>query len=199
LSRVNPFEFLKTNELRTKPVTVGSKFVRVHLKGVAPLRPSEGPSRFSDPLKPETLPRRFCPLYMAKDYITAFGETLVRERRDYGLDDPLTITECEAKHVTTIEANSDLTLLLLDEPTRMHIPTNTVRASDDVTGRDLAEAVWRKFPHIHGFWYPSRLTTRPCIMIFDRRLSELGIAETEALMDHPEFGAALDYFDVPLV
>jgi hypothetical protein len=199
LSSINPFDFLKAHELLTIPATAGSRFVRIHQKGVPPLTPSDGPSRFSDPLEPRTLPRRFCPIYMAKEFITAFGETIVRDRFDYGEEeDPITKPELEAREVTTIEANDHLTLLLLDEPTRMGIPTNTVRSRDDVSGRDLAETVWRKFPHIHGFWYPSRFTNRPCIMIFDRNASRLGLVETMAVMDHPEFGAALDYFNVPL-
>jgi hypothetical protein len=200
LNKPRPFDHLQVGDLLPFAIARGSRLVRIHLEKVAPLTASDGPSRFSDPHEPASLPRRFLPIYMADDFLTVFGEVIVRDRRDHQRDDPVLLNELVEKAVSTIEVEEAVTLLSLhgDAPTRMGIPTDAIRGSKDVVGRQLSEAIWLKFPDFHGLSYPSRITTEPCHMVYERDASRLKIIDTISLMRHPELGSALDHYRLPL-
>lgn len=134
---------------------------------------------------------------MAKEFITAFGEAIVQNRRDYGQYDPVLLAELIGMTVSTIEVD-DLTLLSLLAPARIGIPTDAIRGSKDTEGRQLAEAVWQKFPHLHGFLYPSRITTELCLMVYDRCASRLTTVDQTPLMRHHLLSHALDYYRLQL-
>jgi hypothetical protein len=200
LSSPASFDHLQDGDLVTVAIARGSRLIRLHWKNAAPLSPGDGPSRFSDPHEPASLPRRFRPIYMADDFLTTFGEVVVRDRRDHQRDDPVLLVELMDKAASPIEVEGSLRLLSLheDAPTRMGIPTDAIRGSKDVDGRKLSEAAWLKFPDFHGLSYPSRITTRPCRMVYDRDAVRLKVVDTIPLMDHPEFGQALEHYRLPL-
>lgn len=192
----SPFNYLEIGDLVTVAIAPGSRLLRIHFAGQSP----DGSSRFSDPLNPPTRPRRFRPIYMAGDFFTVFGEVVVRDRRDYHRDDLVSRDELIGRKVSTIQTTDTLTLLSLHDeaPTRMGIPTDAVRWRKTAQGRKLSELVWLKFPNLHGISYPSRITERPCRMVYDRNAGRLKVIDTVPLMGHPLLGLALDHYRLAL-
>jgi len=122
-----------------------------------------GSSRFSSPSK------SFRVLYAADDFATAFAEGVVRDRFEGKTRRYLHVPMLEALAVTTISTSRPLQLLDLTGAAAyaLGIDTDAKGARSHRAGQRFAEALHAS-TKVDGILFSSRLTTTPCVAIFDR-------------------------------
>lgn len=125
-----------------------------------------GSSRFSSPSK------TFRILYAAQDFGTAFAEAVVRDRFEGKAHRYLYRPHLEGLCVTTLSSSHDLTLLDLtgSGAYELGVDTDAKGARLHHAGQAFSEALYTQAPHVDGILFDSRLTTAPCVAIYDRAL-----------------------------
>ena len=169
-----------------------------------------GCEHLSNPLGTANGDSRFCAatdsytvLYAAPDFITAFVETVVRDRfvqtgpRDIFLKE---ITERGwARIETKGQARFRLLDLRRDGCMRLGAPTDAVNARNHAAGRALGRTIHAGHRTVDGFLFSSRLTGGDACAIYDRALRKLEVSASGLLAEHPDLPGILSRYDIRLV
>ena len=138
-----------------------------------PLGTGLGASRFSSPIG------AFHVLYAASTLRGAVAERVIRDRFEMVSKDRrvLTIGELQSWAIVEISTIQPLRLLDLTGPGLLRIGADTevMGNKDHRKGQDFAQEIHDGFPEIDRMLYPSRLSSDPCVMVFDRALSSLSL------------------------
>ena len=177
----------------TRPVL---NYVRVmrRIYSHNPLGYGDGPSRFS-PLK-LNLGRTagFGVVYLAIDLATSAYETLIRSRFDLNPSRVLLPPDYMSHDAVNISTSTAQTVTLLDlsqgNAVRCGVPTDVVRYSKHTDGQYFSEFVHGAMPTVDGFLYHSRLTDRPCVVMYHRALHKL-TAVSPVPLSQPLLASAL--------
>lgn len=181
------------------------RFVRAtHLN---PLGTGPAASRFSDPEADAGRPARFQPLYLGASFGVCFLETVLRDNANGTVGDwPLAEAELRLWTCATIAVAAPTTLIDLrgDAAIRARVPSDALRASDQVLGRAWSGAFWTHPDEPDGLIYYSRLNGEECAAIYvDNTRSASAcfvcLRRTPVLEMGAELGDALDRFRVALV
>ena len=143
----------------------------------------------------------FAVLYAARDLATALAEAVVRDRFEGLADRRLFVAELARRSAVELSTTTPLHLLDLRDGgcLKLGVSTEVTGAKGFGEGQALADQIHAD-PALHGILYPSRLTGRNCVAVFDHaivahldahRIAPLGQLET--------VGAALDSLNVQLI
>jgi len=142
-------------------------------------------------------------LYIAAYFLTAFAETLVREKYIRKIDRPLHIMNVVMKGVVLVTTKRGMKLCLLDlrkdACSRIGIPTDTVRAKNQAASWALGRDIYFMFPYIDGIIFPSRIDGEDNYMVFDRAIEKLEVIGGYPLVKHPEYDMAIARYDLGIV
>lgn len=146
------------------------------------------------PLEARPTSSRFCDgtanpvLYAAQSFETAFLEVVVRDRFTQKTGRIIPYGELTARAWVRLATRKDMPVRLLDLRgsgcVDIGAPTDAVHARNQAAGRSLAAAIFRQFPDVDGFCYPSRLTGADCFAIFARASAKLQVIGQGALVAH---------------
>lgn len=147
---------------------------------VTPCDAGFGSSRFSSPT------RQFRVLYAAQDFPTALAEAVIRDRFVGKQRRYLYRTHLESLYATTISTTAPLMLVDLSGSGAydMGIDTDVKGSRAHSAGQVFAEALHARTT-VDGIIFDSRLTSAPCIAIFDRAFASLHAAEPVNLFQVP--------------
>ncbi|MEQ8965520.1 MAG: RES family NAD+ phosphorylase [Azospirillaceae bacterium] len=164
----------------------------------------EAASRFSDPRIDAggVGLGTYAMVYAASDHTTAFAETVLGNDHEFR-SGPLTLDEtADIRAHVVFEIVAEDPLLLVDMTDlgalRLGMPTDALRASAHGPARAWALAIHDHPARPDGIAYPSRLTNRPTIAVFDRALEKLDAVATTPLADHSDLSGVLDALEFVL-
>ena len=177
---------MKRDPKRLNPHAVAlevSAFPRI-LRAAHAHRPkglSSGPSRFSSPSG------AFRVHYAAQDFSTAFAEAVVRDRFVERQRRYVGRSTLAGRSVTLISTTVPLKLLDARGAAAytLGIDTNAVRARTHDTGQAFSEWLHAE-TDFDGLLYDSRLTSRPCIAVYERALSKIDASPAQPLLAHAD-------------
>jgi hypothetical protein len=142
-------------------------------------------------------------LYVAPDFVTAFVETVVRDKFTREGQREILLNEITERAWARIEtrprARLDLLDLRNDGCVRLGAPTDAVNARNHAAGRALGQAIHAEHKTTDGFVFSSRLTKGDAYALFDRALSKVEARDSGALPDHPDMPDVLSRYDIRLV
>ena len=153
-------------------------YVRIIARAHAatPLGMGYGRSRFSSPRN------RFRLLYLAQDPMTAFAETIVRDRFEKAHERLLLREEFDRYSIVAVR--NPLPLFLLDlrneGASLLGVSTDAVRAKAQAAGRRLSQSLY-DLTTFDGIMYMSRITNRQCVTVYDRAVAPKLEADGPAL------------------
>jgi RES domain-containing protein len=178
------------------PVPPGA-FVRCSklVHRATPLGMSKGKSRFSSP------DNRFHLLYVARDLSTAIAEAVVRDRFVTQVERHLTQSDIDIWGACTIESHRALRVLDLrgDSSFQIGISTDIIGAKAHEESQKFSQFIYDS-TDFDGIIYPSRLTRRDCIAIYDRAAaSALGASPIIELSRLVKLESALNELAIKLV
>ena len=147
---------------------------RVH--AATPLGMGPGRSRFSSPRN------RFQLLYLAQDPITAFAETIMRDRFEKTAERVLLEEELDRYSIAAVRSPRALFLLDLrnEGASLLGVSTDAVRAKAQAAGRRLSQSLYDQTT-FDGIVYMSRITNRQCVAVYDRAVTPSLEADAPAL------------------
>lgn len=147
---------------------------RVH--AATPLGMGPGRSRFSSPRD------RFHLLYLAQDPMTAFAETIMRDRFEKSAERLLLEEELDRYSIAVVRNPRPLFLLDLrnEGPSLLGVSTDAVRAKAQAAGRRLSQSLYDQTT-FDGILYMSRITNRQCVAVYDRAVASNLEAKSPAL------------------
>lgn len=148
-----------------------------------PLGMGPGRSRFSSPRN------RFHLLYLAQDPVTAFAETIVRDRYENTVDRLLLEEELDRYSIAAVRNPHPLFLLDLrnEGASLLGVSTDAVRAKAQAAGRSLSQSLYDQTT-FDGIVYMSRITNRECVAVYDRAVTPSLEADSPAI-DLPRLAA----------
>jgi hypothetical protein len=143
----------------------------------------------------------FAVLYAARDLATALAEAVVRDRYEGTADRRLFVAELAGR--TAVELSTTTPLCLLDLRDggclKLGISTDITGAKGFSEAQALADQIHTD-PAFHGILYPSRLTGRNCVAVFDRAIpTHLHAGRIAPLSQLEALGGALDSLNVQLI
>lgn len=178
-----------------------TNYVRIMARAHAatPLGMGPGRSRFSSPRN------RFHLLYLAQDPVTAFAETIVRDRYENQVDRLLLEDELDRYSIAAVRNPRPLFLLDMrnEGASLLGVSTDAVRAKAQAAGRRLSQSLYDRTT-FDGIVYMSRITNRECVAVYDRAVTPSLEADSPAidlprLVALPTILATLDVTIVPSV
>lgn len=162
-----------------------TNYVRIMARAHAatPLGMGPGRSRFSSPRN------RFHLLYLAQDPVTAFAETIVRDRYENTVDRLLLEEELDRYSIAAVRNPHPLFLLDLrnEGASLLGVSTDAVRAKAQAAGRRLSQSLYDQTT-FDGIVYMSRITNRECVAVYDRAATPSLEADSPAI-DLPRMAA----------
>ena len=162
-----------------------TNYVRIMARAHAatPLGMGPGRSRFSSPRN------RFHLLYLAQDTVTAFAETIVRDRYENTVDRLLLEEELDRYSIAAVRNPHPLFLLDLrnEGASLLGVSTDAVRAKAQAAGRRLSQSLYDQTT-FDGIVYMSRITNRECVAVYDRAVTPSLEADSPAI-DLPRLAA----------
>lgn len=162
-----------------------TNYVRIMARAHAatPLGMGPGRSRFSSPRN------RFHLLYLAQDPVTAFAETIVRDRYENQVDRLLLEDELDRYSISAVRNTRPLFLLDLrnEGASLLGVSTDAVRAKAQAAGRRLSQSLYDQTT-FDGIVYMSRITNRECVAVYDRAVTPSLEADSPAI-DLPRLAA----------
>jgi hypothetical protein len=165
-----------------------------------PLGYGKSPSRFSDPRR-RVAANRFGVLYLGESLKVCFLEAVLRDRREGLIDDlPIEEVELTKRRYAEIATMTELHLVDLkgDNPVRMGVPTDVVRAQRQNLARQWSLAFHGHPSQPDGLIYPSRLNGATNLAIYDRSIGKLQPKRVVTLLGAPGLAQVLDVFRVAL-
>ena len=163
----------------------------------APLGTSPADSRFG------SRSAGYGALYASPDFVTAFIESVVRDRFVRQQTRNMALREISGRVWARIVGRSDAVLTLLDLRgdgcTVAGAPTDAVHARNHAAGRALSKAIHAQHEDVDGLIHASRLTGEDVYAVFERSIGKLQSVETGSLMDHPELPDVLARHGIGLV
>ena len=155
-----------------------TNYVRIMARAHAatPLGMGPGRSRFSSPRN------RFHLLYLAQDPVTAFAETIVRDRYENQVDRLLLEDELDRYSIAAVRNPRPLFLLDLrnEGASLLGVSTDAVRAKAQAAGRRLSQSLYDKTT-FDGIVYMSRITNRECVAVYDHAVTPSLEADSPAI------------------
>ena len=155
-----------------------TNYVRIMARAHAatPLGMGPGRSRFSSPRN------RFHLLYLAQDPVTAFAETIVRDRYENQVDRLLLEDELDRYSIAAVRNPRPLFLLDMrnEGASLLGVSTDAVRAKAQAAGRRLSQSLYDKTT-FDGIVYMSRITNRECVAVYDRAVTPSLEADSPAI------------------
>ena len=155
-----------------------TNYVRIMARAHAatPLGMGPGRSRFSSPRN------RFHLLYLAQDPVTAFAETIVRDRYENTVDRLLLEEELDRYSIAAVRNPHPLFLLDLrnEGASLLGVSTDAVRAKAQAAGRRLSQSLYDQTT-FDGIVYMSRITNRECVAVYDRAATPSLEADSPAI------------------
>ncbi len=152
-----------------------------------PLGAGPGASRFSSPTDAYRL------IYAAQTLDTAIAETIIRDRFVRANPSQRLIEISEIADRAIAELSTVRPLRLVDlcgaGALRLGVPTDAIGARSHAAGQAFAKALFVQHPGIDGILYRSRLTSKPCMAVFDRATDALlagrvfGLEQVKAVPD----------------
>lgn len=153
-------------------------YVRIIARAHAatPLGMGPGRSRFSSPRD------RFHLLYLAQNPVTAFAETIVRDRFEKSAERLLLEEELDRYSIAVVRNPRPLFLLDLrnEGASLLGVSTDAVRAKAQAAGRRLSQSLYDQTT-FDGILYMSRITNRQCVAVYDRAVASNLEANSPAL------------------
>ena len=145
----------------------------------------------------------FTALYAAPEFLTAFVETVVRDRFTRRQNCEITLKEITTRIWARIATQPEVTLKLVDLRrdgcTRIGATTDTVNAKNHAAGRAFARDIHAGHADVDGIVYASRLTGEDVYAVFGRSTGKLVSLGTSLLEDHPELPDILERYRIGLV
>lgn len=196
-----PPDFERT-KLETETIPSGQIFGRVYWSTYPdPLGYGKAPSRFSDPRRRISV-NRFGVLYIGESLKVCFLEAVLRDRRDGSADDlPIDERELMQRRFAEITNTADLRLIDLrgDNPIRMGVPTDVIRAQRQNLARRWSLAFYSHPSLLDGVIYPSRLNGATNFAIYDRSVEKFEPKRVVPLLAASGLAQVLADFRVGLV
>ena len=149
-----------------------------------PLGVVPAPSRSSDPAG------KYAILYASEAVRCSFWEALARNRFTRRKRRELPRSDVVARLVVSLLSTETVDLVDLrgDGPIRIAAPTAVAHDSNHAAGRALSAATYANVPEADGFLF----------QLFDRAITKLEALEVTPLIEHADFLAALDDYDITL-
>lgn len=130
---------------------------------LTPLGMGFGRTRFSSPSD------RFQILYLAENAMTAFAETIVRDRFEGTSERVMLREELDGYSIVSVRSIKPLFLLDLrnEGASLLGVSTDAVRAKAQSAGRRFSQTLYDRTA-FDGILYMSRITNRQCVAVYDR-------------------------------
>jgi hypothetical protein len=166
-------------------IRTGTKWYRLYSSRYPdPLGFGFSPSRFSDPRVALPEKDRFGIIYFGSSVKVCFLERVLRDLRNGRLGD-VSIPYAELEQLMCAEATTVRPLNLVDlrgdNPVRMGVPTDAVRASTHRLGQRWSLAFWLHKQRPHGILYPSRLNDEINLALYDVALPNVQVSRNAAI------------------
>ena len=162
-----------------------------------PLGGVPGDSRFC------TKAAGYAVLYTADDFLTAFVETVVRDRFTSKAKRQIYYKEVAARSWSKVYTKKKKNLKLVDLRgdgcTVLGTSTDAVNARSHRSGRALAMRIHKHHPSIDGILFSSRLTGQDVYAIFDRATPVLTAKKAEPVKNHPDLASILSRYGISLI
>ena len=190
-----PPKGFESSKIELASIETGTKCYRLYSSSHPdPLGFGFSPSRFSDPRLKLPEKDRFGIIYFGSSLKVCFLERVLRDLRNGQLGDvPIPYAELEqlmCAEVTTVRPLS-LVDLRGDNPVRMGVPTDAVRASSHRLGQRWSLAFWLHEQRPHGILYPSRLNEEINLALYDVALPNVIVSSTRPFLEYRAEVAAL--------
>jgi hypothetical protein len=126
---------------------------------------------------------------LAQDLITAFAETIVRDRFENKAERLLLEDELDRYSIAAVQNPRPLFLLDLgnEGASLLSVSPDAVRAKAQAAGRRLSQSLYDQTA-FDGIVYMSRITNRQCVAVYDRAVMPSLEADVPAL-DLPRLAA----------
>lgn len=132
-----------------------------------------------------------------------FLERVLRDRRNGRPGDvPIPYPKLEQLMCAEITIVRPLNLVDLcgDNPVKMGVPTDAVRASSHRLGQKWSLAFWLHNQRPHGILYPSRLNEEINLALYDVALPNVRVSTTRPFLEYrPEVAALIREFKLAIV
>jgi len=184
-----------SSKLELAPIRTGTKWYRLYSSSHPdPLGFGFLPSRFSDPRIKLPEKDRFGTIYFGSSLKVCFLERVLRDLRNGQLGDvPIPYAELEQLMCAEITTVRPLNLVDLrgDNPVKMGIPTDAVRASSHRLGQRWSLAFWLHKQRPHGILYHSRLNEEINLALYDVSLPNVRVSRTLPFLEYRAAVASL--------
>jgi hypothetical protein len=195
VARRLPPKGFESSAIELASIKTGTKWFRLYSSRYPdPLGFGFSPSRFSDPRVGLPEKDRFGVVYFGSSVKVCFLERVLRDRRNGRLGDvPISYVELEQLMCVEITTERPLNLVELrgDNPVKMGIPTDAVRASSHRLGQKWSLAFWLHKQRPHGVLYPSRLNEEINLALYDVALPNVRVYRTRPFLEYRSEVAAL--------
>jgi RES domain len=154
VARRLPPKGFESSKIELASIRTGTKWYRLYSSShPAPLGFGFSPSRFSDPRLVLPVKDRFGVAYFGSSLKVCFLERVLRDLRNGQLGDvPIPYAELEQLTCAEVTMGRPLKAVDLrgDNPVKMGVPTDAVRASSHRLGQRWSLAFWLHKQHPHG-------------------------------------------------
>ena len=191
-----PPKGFESSKIELASIRTGTKWYRLYSSSHPdPLGFGFSPSRFSDPrlkLPEKDRFRRLSILvHLSK---SAFSNECLRDLRNGQLGDvPIPYAELEQLTCAEVTMARPLNTVDLrgDNPIKMGVPTDAVRASSHRLGQKWSLAFWLHKQRPHGILYASRLNEEICLALYDVALPNVRVSTTRPFVEYKAEVASL--------
>ena len=185
-------------------IRTGTKWYRLYSSRYPdPLGFGFSPSRFSDPRVALPEKDRFGIIYFGSSLKVCFLERVLRDLRNGQLGDvPIPYAELEQLMCAEVTTVRQLNLVDLrgDNPVKMGVPTDAIRASSHRLGQKWSLAFWLHKQRPHGILYPSRLNEEINLTLYDVALPNVRVSRIRPFLEYrAEVAALIRQFKLAIV
>jgi hypothetical protein len=195
VARRTPPKGFESSKLELASIKSGTRFYRLYSSRYPdPLGFGFAPSRFSDPRVALPEKDRFGIIYFGSSLKVCFLERILRDLRNGRLGDvPIPYAELEQLMCAEITTGRPLNLVDLrgDNPVKMGVPTDAIRASSHRLGQKWSLAFWLHKQRPHGILYPSRLNEEINLALYDVALPTVSVSGSRPFLEYRAEVAAL--------
>src|SRR5260370_42033614 len=164
---------------------------------------SFSPGRFSEARVALPEEDGFGIIYFGSSLKVCFLERVLRDLRNGRLGDvPIPYAELEQLMCAEVTTVRPLNLVDLrgDNPVRMGVPTDAVRASTHRLGQRWSLAFWLHKQRPHGILYPSRLNEEINLALYDVALPNVQVSRMRPFLEYrAEVAALIRQFKLAIV
>jgi hypothetical protein len=204
VARRLPPKGFESSKIELASIKTGTKWYRLYSSSHPdPLGFGFSPSRFSDPRLKLPEKDRFGVAYFGSSLKVCFLERVLRDLRNGQLGDvPIPYAELEQLTYAEVTMGRPLNAVDLrgDNPIKMGVPTDAVRASSHRLGQKWSLAFWLHKQRPHGVLYPSRLNEEICLALYDLALPNVRVSTTRPFLEYKaEVASLIREFNLAIV